>query len=354
MSRKSTSLCSDERVMCIGIDVHRKNWRIDVRHDGVSLRKMSVDPSPGVLAKTVRDLFPSARFRSVYEAGFSGYWAHRELQRLGIENMVVNPADVPTTSKEKDRKDDPIDCGKLSRELNNGSLHGIFVPTPEQEGLRAMSRLLDQQRCSTTRVKNRVKAHLHFTGASVPSHDEVSHWSRAFITCLQELELPTEHHKATLDMHLDELQWLRKRRLDLLRKLRILSQDIEDISLLRTVPGIGFITAITLYAELMNMDRFRNNDHLASFVGLVPSTATSSDKTTTRGMTHRHAKYLRYLLIEASWHAIRKDEVLAMSFVELTKRMSKGEAIVRIAKKLLRRIRCVLKDRKPYCTGMLE
>ena len=89
--------------MCIGVDVHKKNWRVDVRYDGVSLKKMSVDPSPEALAKTVRGLFPSTRFRSVYEAGFSGYWAHRELQRLGIENMVVNPADVPTTSKEKDR-----------------------------------------------------------------------------------------------------------------------------------------------------------------------------------------------------------------------------------------------------------
>jgi len=81
------------------------------------IKSLSIDPSPLVLSKTLSNLYPHATFNTVYEAGFSGYWADRQLKELGINNIIVNPSDVLTSYKERDRKSDPIDCGKLSREL---------------------------------------------------------------------------------------------------------------------------------------------------------------------------------------------------------------------------------------------
>ena len=61
----------------------------------------------------------------MYEAGFCGFWIHERLTALGIDNIVVNPADVPTKSSEKLRKSDAVDSGKLARSLRANELKGI-------------------------------------------------------------------------------------------------------------------------------------------------------------------------------------------------------------------------------------
>jgi len=48
--------------------------------------------------------FPGATYHAVYEAGYSGFWIHDRLREKGIDCIVVNPADIPTTDKERSGK----------------------------------------------------------------------------------------------------------------------------------------------------------------------------------------------------------------------------------------------------------
>lgn len=354
MPLKTKTLNFAGQVFYVGIDVHKKNWKVKVRSNYSVIKLLSIDPSPEVLSKTLNNLYPHATFNTVYEAGFSGYWAHRQLKGLGLNNIIVNPADVPTSNKERDRKSDPIDCGKLSRELENGSLKAIYVPSEEKEGLRSISRLLHQNRKRSTQVKNRIKSHLHFTGVPIIAQNESSHWSKAFIQFLQNIKFSTEYHQYTFNCYMEELLKCKEQRLDILRKIRSICTENETIQMLRTIPGIGSIIAFVLYAELIEINRFSSFDRLASYVGLVPSTAASGEKLIVKGLTARHARYLRYLLVESAWHAVRKDPVMTLAFLNYTKRMSKQRAIIRIAKKLLSRVRYVWKNNTPYDMGIIE
>ena len=103
-----------------------------------------------------------------------------------------------------------------------------------------------------------------------------------------------------------------------------------------------------LLTELVDINRFRSLDHLASYVGLIPGEDSSGEQERTTGISRRRNVHLRTLLIECSWVAVRKDPALLMSLVNLTKRMPKNRAIVRIARKLLNRIRYVLKHEELY------
>ena len=125
-------------------------------------------------------------------------------------------------------------------------------------------------------------------------------------------------------------------------------------SYLQSVFGIGFITAITLYSELIDIHRFPDFDHLASYVGVIPAVKASGEQDTTRGMTKRQNRYLRTLLIEAAWVAVRSDPALTLTFSDLIKRMPKNKAIIRIAKKLLRRIRSVWINQTYYVPAIIE
>ena len=111
---------------------------------------------------------------------------------------------------------------------------------------------------------------------------------------------------------------------------------------------IGLLTAMTLVTEIIDVHRFKGLDELASYAGLVPGEDSSGDRERVTGITSRRNPRLRHVLIEASWVAARKDPALLQKLTQLTGHMSKTQAIIRIARKLLNRIRYVLKNRAPY------
>jgi len=120
---------------------------------------------------------------------------------------------------------------------------------------------------------------------------------------------------------------------------------------------LGFITAFALFAEVVDIKRFSNLDNLVSYVGLVPSMHSSDDKTVIRGITNRHCAYLRYMLIEAAWVIVRKDPVMTAYFTRFSNGKDKDrkkKAIIRVAKKLMNRVRAVWLSQKPYVIGTIE
>jgi transposase len=339
----------------IGIDTHKSNWRVTIRCGDVYMKTFSMDPDPLKLKEHMHHNYPGGSYHCVYEAGFCGYWIHRALESAGFKSVIVNPSDVPTTNKEKDRKDDPIDSNKLSRELCNGSLKGIYIPHERMESIRILSRCRYQYARRSTQVKNRIKSLLHFSGVG-SEFDVYTHWSRMFINHLTRHEFNEKNTTFTLQQHLKELEHIRTMKLNLYRQIRSISREEAVIGLLRTIPGIGLISAFTLFAELVDIRRFDNLDHLASYVGLVPSISKSDTTEVIRGITNRQCKHLRYMLIEAAWIAVRRDPTMTHCFMNLTNgkfRHTRKTAIIRITKKLLNRIRAVWMSGKPYVSGVV-
>jgi transposase len=314
-----------------------------------------MNPSPQELKKYLVTRYPNGNYYTVYEAGFCGFWIDKELNRLGINNIVVNAADVPTTNKERQKKSDKIDSRKLAKKLENGDLEGIYVPSDFHLELRSLARQRNTLTKEQTRTKNRIKGHLYFYGKKTES--ESRYWSGKYIKELKEMEFNYKPGKLCLEQYLDELERIRKKTADIIKILRNSGKEYEYkwiIDLLtKTVPGIGFITAITLYTEIMDMRRFSTMEKLSSFVGLIPSTDSSGEKEHTKGITKRRNKYLRHLIIEAAWIAIRQDEALFQYYSQLTRRMKSQRAIVSVARKLLSRIRHVWLNNEEYVRALV-
>ena len=342
----------------VGIDLHKKSWVVAIRMSYMELTTFSMDPSPAKLHKYLVKNYPGATYHSCYEAGGFGFWIHRELVKLGIKNIVINAAVIPTTDKEKKNKQDRIDSRKLCRELANWSLTAVYVPDEFHEQLRSFRRLHRRFTSNQTRVKNRIKAHLLFNGITIPgNYDNRSCWSGAFIKWLSDLEFSHQPGKKTLEFYLDELKLYRLRLAEIIKMLREYSHEHElsdTIEYLKSVPGIGFLTAIVLYTEIIDIHRFKKIDHFLSYLGFVPGSDSSGDRDKDTGLTNRCNHYLRYLILEAAWVATRKDPALTLKFQEFCKRMSKQDAIIRITKKLASRIRFVWKNQKQYVPAVIE
>ena len=342
----------------IGIDVHKKQWTIRVISMNMGLDKaVSIDPSAGALFQYLNTRWPGGNYSAVYEAGFCGFGAARELNQLGIKCMVTHAADVPTSQKERLNRNDKVDANKLGRSLSNKELKPIYIPAKQAEEYRYLNRSRQRMIKDQTRIKNRIKSALHYFGIRIPSDFEDRRWSGSFITWLFTIEFETEYGKFAFNSLLDELIETRIRISRTLKKMREMAQ-IEVpfniiIPFLLSVPGIGFITAMTLAAEIMDMGRFRTLEKLASYAGLVPSVQSSDETQTNLGISQRRNKYLRSMLIEAAWKAVKTDPALTMKFSRLCRRMNQNKAIVRIAKILLSRIRHVWNKQEPYVKAVV-
>jgi len=102
------------------------------------------------------------------------------------------------------------------------------------------------------------------------------------------------------------------------------------------------------------MSRFASFDKLSTFVGLVPSEHSTGNNPKTPGITPRRDRKLRYLIVEAAWVAVRQDPALLMAYNKLVQRMDNKKAIIRIAKKLLNRMRYVWINNQPYVCAVIE
>ena len=341
----------------IGIDVHKRSWAVTIRSNNIVLKTFSMNPTPNELSDFMNKRYPNGNYHSVYEAGFSGYGMHRELENLGFSNIIVSPSEIPTTGKEKLTKTDEVDSRKLARELEKGTISGIYIPSQLQQEIRSLSRLRHQQVKKQTRIKNQIKSYLDFYGHKLPKNCEMQHWSRKFIEHLRTLEFNYDIGKEHLEIYVAELLVIRNRILQILILLKKYFRQYEKyhiIELLRSVPGVGFTVATTLYSEVMDIERFSNNEKFASYIGLVPSTMSSGEKKKVLGLSFQFNRYLRSLLIESAWVAIRKDPALTLAYNNFLIRLSAQEAIVRIAKKLLNRIYYVLKNEKEYVYSVVK
>lgn len=341
----------------IGIDVHNKSWSICILTDHFEHKTFSQPPDVGVLVNYLKRNFPGATYHAVYEAGYSGFWMHDQLREQGVDCRVANPADVPTKDKERAGKSDRVDCRKLARGLRSGDLKGLYVPKRANVEDRGLLRTRRSMVNKQTRCKNQIKSMLALYGIHLPEDLVRSHWSRRFINWIDAVRRERASGDFSLKAHLDELNHLRRIIAELNKNVRILSKTEEyrtHVQLLKTVPGISILTAMTILTELHTINRFRSLDKLASYFGLIPDTDSSGQKNKTTGITDRRNPELRGLISESSWVAVRKDPALIMAFNQLCTHMTKTKAIVRIARKLLNRIRYVLKNQHEYVPAVVQ
>ena len=127
----------------------------------------------------------------------------------------------------------------------------------------------------------------------------------------------------------------------------------DDVQLLTSVSGVGTVTSALFLLEVGDVERFKGFDRLNNYIGFCPDTDSSGETQRDTGITTRRHKQLRTALIEAAWEAKRTDPAILDAYTKLTQRMTGKKAIVRIARKLLRRMRAVLISKIPYQKGLV-
>jgi transposase len=346
-----------DKALFVGIDVHKKDWQVGIICNGILLGNHRMAGKSQELIDFLNKRYHGAAFKCVYESCAWGFNLQRQLTKAGMECIVVHAGDVPGSDKEKKNKTDKVDAARLGRHHAAGLLEGIDVPDEELQKERNLVRFRTRILADLNRSKNRLKSLLKFQGIEIPAAFDNSSWSKNFIHWVEEETAKDALLYDTAELMLEEIKMQRQLLLKTTKKLRLLMQTKKhepNMKLITSVPGIGPTIATLFLLEAGDIKRFSSFDRLNSFVGFYPGSNSSGEKNLDTGISNRKHNQLRTLLVEAAWQAVRQDPAMLDAYEQLKKRMTGNKAIIRIARKLLRRMRTVLITGVEYQKGIIK
>src|SRR5260370_20938184 len=205
---------------------------------------------------------------SCYEAGASGYWLHRELEQMGVNNLVVAPKAMGQDKGQKtDRRDSAELVDQLDRYLrgNRKALSAVAIPTTEQEEKRALLRYHRQIMADRSRYEARGKGLLCAQGIEVQG----KLWQpQAWI------ELKT--HGRFQGWMQTQLQGWRRKLLSAEHEQQKLRKQIEALPPPLLPKGVCAYSAVPLEYALKALARFQTPRPLTTYTAFSPGIHSSN------------------------------------------------------------------------------
>lgn len=365
--------------VCAGIDVHKKSVTVclrRVRPDG------TVDAQLRESRTLTRDLVALREWLlaegcpiAVVEST-GVYW--RPVYNVlapAVEVVVANPREVKQL---RGKKTDKADARSLGLLLALGVIHPSFVPPPEIQAIRDLTRLRTSFVQVRTSHKNRVYKVLEHGNVKLGSvmTDVFGKSGRAMLSALAtgeqrpevladlakgtlrqkkaDLTLAAEgmllpHHVAMLGLSLEEIELLEAHvgRLEAMIAAQV-DPLRPSLELLCTIPGVSETAARIILSEIgIDMSRFGSAGRLASWVGICPGNNESAGKRRS-GRTRKGNNHLRRVLVECAWATRTTPTALGYKCRQLQSRIGYKKAVVAIGHKILVIAYHILNEGKPY------
>lgn len=302
------------------------------------------------LAKGRFKLGEGCRVVSCYEAGRDGFWLHRFLASIGVENQVVDSSSIEVKRRKRRAKTDRLDATKLVSMLIRwfGGEENVWsvvqVPSDEDEDERQLERELTTLKSDRTRLINSIKGLLVTQGIKVKTIGKgFGHWLRK-VSRWDGTKI-REKLGVRILLKLERLQLVRDQVSALEKERRKqLKQGTSNAAItarkLHQVKGIGETGAMVFATEMFAWRRFANRKQVGSIVGLTGTPFQSGGPAREQGIDKAGIKQVRRIAIDLAWGWIRFQPESALTrwflerFAEHGKRQRKI-GIVGLARKLI-------------------
>src|SRR5208283_2332659 len=287
-------------------------------------------------------------FKVVVEATASYPWFVELVESMADEVILANPKKLRVIA-ESTKKTDRLDAQILAEFLALGMIPESYQPTPRQREHRTLVRHRQYLQSRITSVRSKIHHILSnynadrkdlFSANCGPAHFKEVPLSNADRFVIKQLWAEWQEHVA--------------QRLAVTKKIKAFmakapQAEKEARAILKTAPGVGFVTAEVILSELGDISRFRNAKAVCAYAGLVPVVRQSGGrKSKDLKITKEGSGLLRWALVEAAWRLVGKSPKWAALFSRLRHRSSKKRAIVAVARKLLCVLYAMLRTSTPY------
>lgn len=327
-----------KRAVFAGIDFHK---RFSVVTLGDSSGKPLMQERLSNDEHAIRKFFlRHAPLTCAVENSRANEWFVELLKQCSCEVKVSNTYAVRLIADSK-CKNDKIDSQILMELLARDYLPTCYQPTKEERELREHLRWRTRLMRSRTQYKNTAHALMdkENKGAKLDSWRQRTELYEGQVSAIRQ---------ERLERNLEVIEFFEE---------RVGSEDVEltklakanpGAELLKTIPGVGNISALLLIAELGDVTRFKNAKRVGSYLGLVPRLYATSDVRRHGSITKQGSGLVRRILVQDAWIAIKTSKAFREKYNNILKRRGKRIAIIAIARMIAEIAYRILKDKVPF------
>jgi transposase len=328
----------------IGFDVHKKTINYCVKMaDGQIVEEGRLRATHDALRQWAgRRREP---WRGAMEATLFSGWIYDTLKPFAAELQMGHPAMMKAIGASK-KKNDKIDARKTADLVRCNLLPECYVAPAEIRELRRLLRYRNVVVAQAVRMKNKMSGLLMEVGAEY--NKQQLHGKKYFTELLGNLEQVPESVKDLLRLSRGALEMFEATQRQLLNRLQKEPQLVERLAVLRSIRGVGEVTALTWALEICDPQRFRSIADAVSYCGLTSALDCSADKQHRGPISKQRNGHLQTVLIEAAKLAPRWNPQLAAVHDRELERGNRNRATLAVARKLVAYLLAVDKSGQPF------
>jgi len=315
----------------IGLDVHKKTISYCVKDaSGLVHQEGKIGATRRELDSWIKAL-PQPRIVAMEATIFTG-WIYDHLLPHAAQVKVAHPLMLRAIAAAK-KKNDRIDAGKIADCLRCDFLPECHMAPIEIRDRRRTLRYRQLLVRQMVQMKNRISGLLMETG--VEYNKRRLHKVGYFGELLSTNEEIKESIRPLLKLSRETIVRLQKTEYALVSSLQRDPLLAERIRRLRTVPGVGPITALTWALEMGDVSRFRSVKQAISYCGLCGDEKSSADKVMRTPLSKQRNKHIQRVLVEAAKLAPREDHKLALVYEAEKQKGNANRATLAVARKMV-------------------
>jgi len=287
----------------VGLDVHKDSISVAAAEPGRTPGRLisKVTHDVNKLVKVLVKIGTVEQLHIVYEAGPTGFGLQRALKDKGYVCEIIAPSQIPRRPGDRIKTDgrDSVQLAECSRA---GQLSAVWIPDPDDEAIRDLSRAREDAVNSRVQMRHQLKGFLLRHGVRYTGKTS---WCGAYYRWLATLNFGAGAAQTAFTEYWQAVQSAddRVERLTKALQASIAGWRFEPVvRALQALRGVAAITAIGLVAEIGDLGRFAHPRKLMGYLGLVPSEHSSGARTSRGSITKTGNAHARRLLTEAAWN----------------------------------------------------
>ncbi len=331
----------------IGMDLHKNSSTFAVKDkDGKLFTSTKVLTDKNDVSRFIKSIKEKSDDLSLVLEPVSQWYYYADLiEGLGVDVHLAHPMQVKAIASAR-IKTDKIDAGILADLLRTDLLPEAYFSPSQIRGWKEQCRFRASLIHLRSQVKNKIHAILFKHSLKHNFSNLFGKGGRNWLAGLK-LKQPWQNNLKRYLQLIDQLTGLMGQAEQEIEQTVI---DHKQAKLLLSIPGISYCSALTIMAEIGEIERFPDAKHLQSYAGLIPSAYNSGDKQIHGKITKQGSKWLRWIMIEAAHHQQRCKKIPGFGsyYLNMKKRKGSKTAAVATARKLLAVVWRLLKDNRPY------
>lgn len=326
----------------VGVDLHKEqSWFCVLDQSGKKLASKSISNKLDWLKKFFTTI--PKPFVLAVEATYNWYFFVDIAELYAEKVYLANSYELKAFAK-RHKKTDKIDAQLIADVLRKGFLPIVFIPNKQirimKEIVHYRMNLVQDRSRNIFRLKNLL--------------DKLGENSSGDFTTFKRLQalkidhLPTSY-KTIITNYVEKITFLTRKIFLIEKYIAEQFKFDDDISNLISLKGIDYFSAIIIKSEIGDINRFACFNRLCAYAGLAPRVSQSGNKKAYHGALNiNRRKNLQWILLEVVYHYIKASKERKQQYEFLKKRKGTNTARVIFARKMLKVIYHLLKEKRPF------